>query len=60
MAARAATRPHTHHLLKFPLLSRAELDNSPSRKDGVSKEMEERRRLLTAQHVQRVTHNLQM
>lgn len=56
----ASAHPPTHHLLKFPLLSRAELDNSPSRKDGVSLEMEERRRSLTAQHLKRVTFDMQM
>ena len=56
----ASAQPPTHHLLKFPLLSRAELDNSPSRKDGVSLEMEERRRSLTAQHLKRVTFDMQM
>lgn len=56
----AAPAPSTHHLLKFPLLSKEQIANSPSRQDGVPEKMEARRRRMTAQHMKTVCHDFKM
>ena len=45
-------------LVRFPLLTREEVEQSPSRRDGVALKMEERRRRLTALHMKTVVHDL--
>ena len=47
-------------LQQFPLLSREQLLNSPSRADGVPENMEHRRRRLAAQHMMSVCANSDM
>lgn len=47
-------------LHKFPLMSKEELANSPSRADGVPENMELRRRKLAAQHMMEVSNIFRM
>lgn len=42
-------------LHKFPLHSREQAANSPSRRDGVPEKMEDRRLRMTAQHMKAAT-----
>ena len=56
----ASAHATTHHLLKFPLLSDAEIANSPSRKDGVGQAMEERRRMTVTLHLKAAANALEM
>ena len=47
-------------LQKFQLLSEAAIENSPSRRDGVSKELEVNRRRFAARHIYETSHAFQM